>query len=248
MEFKNKDFLEQMLKDGNSVSDIAKKYNVHADTIRYYIRKYSIDKKIIKNKNKKYSFNENYFENIDTKNKAYILGVFASDGYLKDNRTVVFQFNEKDKELIDKIILDINYVGKIHYIEKKKQYALRLNSSKMYKDLVNIGFSNNKTFTSFIPKTFDMELTKHYIRGLFDGDGYIGERQAKLVTASEILKNQIIDFFKKEFNVELWNKKYNNTFHIVFNKKNRNLLFWLYDEADLFLERKKKSLYDNWIP
>ena len=55
--------------------------------------------------NRRYYFNENYFSKIDSNDKAYILGVIASDGnvYERENHLgmLSFSFHIQEKDIID---------------------------------------------------------------------------------------------------------------------------------------------------
>ena len=51
---------------------------------------------------KKKKYNENYFENIDTEDKAYFLGFICSDGCIENNKKtyryqVTLKLHNKDK-------------------------------------------------------------------------------------------------------------------------------------------------------
>ena len=116
----------------------------------------------------------------------------------------------------------------------------------MYNSITKLGFKNNKTFDCSIPNCICNNLLGYYIRGLFDGDGNINKSNAKLVTASETLKNQIEKINNDLFKENLWIKKYNKTYSIVFNKKNKNFLFWVYTEEIIGLDRKREILYQYW--
>jgi len=51
---------------------------------------------------RKYSLNENYFDEIDTSNKAYILGFLYADGYNnRINNTVVLSLFKQDREILE---------------------------------------------------------------------------------------------------------------------------------------------------
>lgn len=59
-----------------------------------------------------YKVNENYFENIDTPEKAYILGFFYADGY-NNQETGVLEFVQKEEriDILEQIkkCLECNY-------------------------------------------------------------------------------------------------------------------------------------------
>ena len=44
-------------------------------------------------------------------------------------------------------------------------------------------------------------MYRHFFRGLFDGDGYIGERQFVLATGSKRLVEDLISFTREQFSL-----------------------------------------------
>lgn len=121
-----------------------------------------------------YTLNENYFENIDAQNKAYIIGFLYADGSISEN-SITINISEQDIEILDFIKKELNYNGPYHYsIVKNHCYCkLTITCKKLISDLIKIGVIKNKTYDSKILPVVDFELIPHLLRGLFDGDGSI---------------------------------------------------------------------------
>lgn len=129
------------------------------------------------NPNSKYKFNDGLFSEIDSKNKAYILGFFAGDGNASGN-TVKFNIHEKDIGLLENIrdFFDPN-LPITHHINhtNSKTILLSISSKKISQDMCkHIMVEPNR------PKSFDIRLPKiqneyifDFIRGYFDADGSI---------------------------------------------------------------------------
>lgn len=134
---------------------------------------------------KYHEYNQNYFETIDTQEKAYWLGFLYTDGYVSTNHRWGVELSIVDYEHLEKLnnALDSNIMIRTR-TRKAKNYrgyevkettncSLTYRNKKMYEDLVSKGVLPNKTHTlqfpsdSIVPK----HLLKHFIRGLFDGDG-----------------------------------------------------------------------------
>lgn len=123
-------------------------------------------------------FDINFFKDIENPNVLYVLGFFTADGSLVQNKRggCYFAIQSKDKQ----IILEIKKVMKSeHKISNRKDkrtssifYRLQIGSKEIYKDLVNLGFSGNKTKNLPILK-INKESFFHFVRGYFDGDGNI---------------------------------------------------------------------------
>lgn len=129
-----------------------------------------------KDRSRQYYFNFSYFNQIDTSNKAYIIGLLASDGnlYKRDNHQGQIQIllHKKDEKLLKDIIKEMDGNKPLCYF---KDYAtLTINSDEMYDDLLKIGLYDNKTYSINmnninIPEEYKFD----FLRGYFDGDGSI---------------------------------------------------------------------------
>lgn len=134
---------------------------------------------------RKVNFNQDYFEVIDTPEKAYWLGFIAADGCIAKTDSTVTRPNrlflnvtEGDKEHLQKFKDTIQHDGNFVIQSHAKSYSptplyyLHCNSVKMCADLMKHGIHPRKTGESHLPN-IDHHLMSHYIRGYFDGDGCI---------------------------------------------------------------------------
>lgn len=130
-----------------------------------------------------YPFDFNYFENIDSSDKAYFLGLLAADG------NVFNRENGNSKSITrlclqktDKIILEIfkMYLGSEQPLYETKRessyvnymYTLELVSDKMANDLSKYNIVPCKTYDyEFVE--LNKKFMSHFFRGYFDGDGSI---------------------------------------------------------------------------
>lgn len=110
---------------------------------------------------------------------AYVLGFFAADGNLIKSKRGGHFFNIEigDKDLL----LAIQEVlGSDHVISErpKKQphhsalYRLQIGSREIYQDLVNLGFTVNKSLRMKLPQIPE-PFFGDFVRGYFDGDGNV---------------------------------------------------------------------------
>ena len=120
------------------------------------------------------------FEKINTKEKAYWLGLLYADGWIayvhkakKDTKRLGLSANKKDKILVEKwcdfLGLDKNRLDP----QKDGTIRVRFANQKLISDLIRIGLlvgkekSNNIEF----PKLRNKELDLAFLLGYFDGDG-----------------------------------------------------------------------------
>lgn len=139
---------------------------------------------------KQYVVDEFFFDEINTEEKAYILGFLYADGCNFTSKTgqKSFQFTqlEQDLDILEQIKekLKTNYPYHIE-VQKtngKKKYVLKIFSNRLCDNLSRLGVTPKKSLTLTFPKIKE-DLIPHFIRGYFDGDGCIWMGKPKLVTS-----------------------------------------------------------------
>ena len=137
-----------------------------------------------------HKINSNFFEKIDTPEKAYVFGFFCADGYNSGYSNLEFYQLEENKDILEKIqaALDTDYLlqSKVQKTNGKVLWKLSINSKKMCSDLTRLGAVKNKSLILEFPQFITPKLLSHFIRGYFDGDGCIwnGKRRKMVVNDS----------------------------------------------------------------
>ena len=203
-------------------------------------------------------FNEDYFELIDTPEKAYFLGFIFADGCLIDNPKeyrykLNIKIHNKDEDILKKFISLLDSEVKIWRSNNRDICEIGFSSKKMINDLKNIGLHQNKTYTIHYPK-IDEKIERHFLRGYFDGDGCIRINEDKR-DHSKRGDLRIVGGSVKF--IETLNERMGKLFGVNVNKlygpKNKRYKFigWagmsdieriyngFYSDTDLFLTRKK---------
>lgn len=247
----DKEFLKEKLIEGLSSRDIAKlpEVTIGSKTIVYYIHKYKLEEFM---NYKKPIYNESFFDIIDTKEKAYILGYTLADGYINRN-TLEYGCALADKEILNFIASQLGEikVREDAYINKAAKRFPRARLSVGNKKLVQgvlskINSKEEKTF----PRV-KKELQHYVLLGFFDGDGcltygYRKDRnrlwQKVNFTASYKILNAIQKLLSKlNITTSLHPKSKERCFVLeVANLKDvLNLLKYMYqDETFIVLHRK----------
>lgn len=212
------------------------------------------------------SVNGSYFENIDTRNKAYYLGLLASDGNIvKKTGRVNINLQERDANTLQKLKDDIGYTGKLGYWNKKpprqNQRALCIHSAKLVQDLERWGIKEGKTHELIIHDSiFKSPFTIDFLRGFFDGDGWISlTKNRKSVTFGiiclESIALQIMEYLSNisiEGRIDYWKEDRYSIKElrkvIVGKKKDIFILMsMMYEGADIFIERKYEKYKKAFI-
>lgn len=171
--------LVEMYENGDSTIKIAEVFNCAVGTINKRLKKLGVKMKSNKEYRTKYSFDHNFFETIDTEEKAYWLGFMYADGNVRKHRNQsVIQIKVNDQEIIEKFIKSINGNMSVSYYTNqigKTISAIHLTSDKMFDDLIKQGCIPNKSLVLTFPSKHQVpeNLMNHFIRGYFDGDGSI---------------------------------------------------------------------------
>ncbi|MEK6884128.1 MAG: hypothetical protein AABY22_31150, partial [Nanoarchaeota archaeon] len=124
----------------------------------------------------------------DTPKFAYLLGFLWADGHVQKKRPIVMlSIQEKDEKEI-KELLEYSGEWKYHYNNKKngkRYFSAAVYDVFFYKKLKELGFieKSNSNFSKVL-EVLSQENRKYFIRGYFDGDGYVAENKYKIVIAA----------------------------------------------------------------
>lgn len=248
--------------NGLSIINISKKLKMSKHKVRQILIDNNIEIKKRGITNRKYKVYHDYFDVIDSEEKAYFLGFLYADGYnnVKDS-FIRLTLHEKDKEILEKLNNLIQEKRPIAtYIKKEsgtKYLMLSIRSKQLSAKLAELGCGQKKTFIIKFPKNkFNDNLTHHFVRGYFDGDGCITRYLPKgkktktyqfSITSTEEFATEIINIFNDKLNIKI-NKLYerfperNTPIRSIFVNGNNNckkIKEWLYKDATIFLQRKR---------
>lgn len=209
--------------------------------------------------NRRYFINEHYFNVIDNEEKAYFLGFLYADGNNDEkNYSVAINLQERDKELLEKFSKLINQDKPLTFIKKRKPtqnnlYKLIINSKIMSKKLSELGCVQRKSLILKFPtnKQVPRYLMKHFLRGLWDGDGSFcyypvkGTNRYQMTTcvvSSKTFCLKLKPYLEKEIGVHfsMIRTKNSSTKYIQTSGMKQCMVFldWLYDDAKIYLDRK----------
>jgi len=187
-------------------------------------------------RNNKANINSNIFNIIDTEEKAYWLGFLYADGYISDNNNLELSLKLSDEEHIKKFKSFLSFEGKIY----KDSFRVRLcvKDKDICSDLIRLGCTPRKSLTLVFPNHINEDLLPYFIRGYFEGDGYISKvspiRMSLLGTESFL--DSLINKLKITTKVRACKSK---AFYIeIFGDNARILANTIYKNASIFLDRK----------
>jgi len=219
----------------------------------------------------KHEVKPHYFDKIDTEYKAYFLGLLYTDGCNTNNR-IEIALQERDGEVLTQISKDVFVTEKpLRFIKRHQPHhqnklALEIYDKIVAKQLDGHGVIPRKSLALQYPseQTLPKELFRHFLRGVFDGDGcFINTdktTQWNVVSASYSfiteLKKHIEVLLKDNCvkrGISISKKKPKNPKHHILYSANTNCvstLFKLYEllytNTNVYLKRKRRH-FDTYI-
>lgn len=210
-----------------------------------------------------YIVNQSFFNEINTEEKAYILGFICADGHIDSkNYRINITLQDQDFKLLEDIreAMQSNHPIKRGIVKNNPykntenkilhQCSISINGKELVTPLIQIGIAGNKTYSlnssimNYVPKY----LVRHFLRGYFDGDGCISwDKRYKSGNKSTIHVAGNLDFLENSFNkyfptnctLRLYKKSTKCYDYTIQDKKQvLKFLAFLYNDAKIYLERK----------
>lgn len=238
-----KDFQENNL----YCEDLAKKYEVDVHTVYRILDKYNIKRQTGYHT----KCDANYFEQIDSPHKAYLLGFITADGTVVNN-ILSIEVHDDDINILEYAKKQINPEATITKCKNRSTSKVSFGAKKIGEDLAKYGIVQNKSKT--IKKVpFDLiphKYLKYYFRGLIDGDGCILESgRLSIYSGSKEYIEDVQKILIKELNLSSTSIYHGTTYFCSWSsKEDRQKLFnYLYDNLNecFYYERKYSRLFKS---
>lgn len=259
-----KDFHTVYIKIGDqSLVSFAKDKRLSASALRCGFKRLNLEIIPQEITRRKFPINENFFEIINTEEKAYMLGFLYADGCNhEEHHKIEISLAKQDEDILikfSKLLLNGNIQLKEYKTHKEHRVGLYLINQKLSDDLVKLGCAARKTFTLKFPDLPEY-LQHHFIRGYFDGDGMLviyDRIKPKCINKSTtaefsiVSTKEMLDEIGKRFSDLGVNYKINKrhkdrdnnnfTLRVFGNQQIKKVCDYLYNNATLFLDRKQKT-------
>lgn len=209
---------------------------------------------------RKYYFNNEYFNQIDTAEKAYWIGFFYADGYILSNQNGFgCALKEEDSSHLIKFLkcIEINTLDCLHHDEVNKSCRFVLFDSTIYNRLIEIGFTSKKSYDNDnkifynIPDSFKRD----FIRGLWDGDGYISISKENrnitgIISNNDKLLTTIASYLSDILGKNFCKVTYSDGYPRIrlTSRKAFFLCNYLYCDSKVYLDRKYQSYLTLKLP
>lgn len=229
---KEKELIEDLVKKGLNNVEIGNIIGINRNTVRRKMSDYGIIREV---KKAHPNLIVNYFEKIDSKEKAYWLGFLYADGYVDEkNGRLSLDLSKKDLDQVERFCKSIGaneekIKERIHKCGSES-VSVKITSRKFVNFLVEKGCTNNKSFTIKLLDFKNEKLDLSFLLGFYDGDGYADA--TILCCGSYEFLNQIKLKYELDFEV----KKKKNIFILTLGSKLKRKMLLNYENS---IERKK---------
>ena len=220
------------------ISKIAKKFNCYHHNISTILKKYKGYKP-----NQISLKNTDYFNEIDSNIKAYLLGFIAADGAIV-NKELTITISKRDRIILDLLKYELVSTNDIQEIHHKSTDTELVRFTTSNEELINgikkWGITEVKSLNMpNIIENIPHPYKNSFILGYFDGDGSINVREV-FINKRYTRKQSVQIRATKEFALGIVQHLDIKSFHIT-DEKMPNLTISSLDEIKKFYH----SLYDN---
>ncbi|WP_158290435.1 LAGLIDADG family homing endonuclease [Halobacillus salinus] len=234
--------IKQMYESGERTVVIAEMANVSPRYIRDILKKEKVEMRERGSRKRKYKVNEHFFKTWSN-NMAYILGFFAADGYIASNLQLV-SFAQKEKYILEEIRKEMDSEHPITLNPKTKVHVMNINSKIMKNDLMQIhGMTSEKSNTLVFPNIPE-EYVSHFVRGYFDGDGYVNldKYYVSIVSGSHEFLKELENYIEK-LGIRVYVRPQSKYSRMIISGRKSIRIFanWMYQSSSLHLNRKRKE-------
>jgi len=185
-----------------------------------------------------------------TNESAYVIGLWAADGYanVRPGKGVAVSITQKEKEILLKI-KELVGRGCLYYIWQNDSHRYTLHSRALYDHLCKVFGQDvsRKSKTLQWPDIPD-KYVRHFVRGYCDGDAHVGvskrnEPQIWVSSGSSTLMDAVLEYVFCMTGIMGGRYMANDGMHLVIYTgiKAVCLASWLYADGDLAMRRKLKA-------
>jgi len=259
--FTNSEEIEigKLYQHGFSARQIMRAYGFdHHISIVAAIKRQGIKIRSNHDANRLYSVDYEFFDVIDTEEKAYILGFAYADGCVH-KRSLSIALKRSDRIMLEKFkalmesehpITD-NLVGAGKTDKKYKQSNIFITHKHLAKRLKELGIVTGRGEVNKCVSQIPDQLIHHWLRGLIDGDGSWHTQPGMSVCGEKSLLEFVRSSFAENIgtnpDIKIHKHKSAKLHYLVYGGRPQCLRIadWLYQDATIWLGRKKE-VWQNW--
>lgn len=253
--------------EGLSSLKIKDKYGVNPTTVFNILKRNGLSGRSNSINSRKYFCNEDFFEVINTEEKAYWLGFVYADGWISKQQYADYfgvSLSTVDKEHLYKLKDHMDSTYKVHNYKHDTSFkdgteysVYKVCSRKLVSDLIDKGVLEQKTDIVEAPSFLDEKFIPSFLRGYFDGDGSFSYHKSKRnkniyglkILGTEAFLDFINDYIEKHagFRIPRYSKRREHQtvkcYELNGKKRCEAFLDIIYKDANVYLDRK----YEKYV-
>lgn len=241
--------------DGWSIPQLSQKYNLSQSFFNRIFRENNWEKRK-RSDYKHYEINENYFDQIDTPNKAYIIGLLYADGcnYVKRSE-IRLSLQENDKQILYDINNELNSNRELrirHFDNPNWQdsYTLTICNKHISQRLNELGVIPNKSLVLDFPEWITPELFPFLLKGYIDGDGWIQKYNIGFMSSDKFcygVCNYLLNNYgliSKVMDMKRNYSEHTKTWYMCGKTNYQSLAKLMFSQPTIGIARKTQKYYD----
>lgn len=256
---------------GKSLNETGKMHNVDRHIVAKYLKELNIKQRPIEEARKEYKINKQFFKEIDSHDKAQILGLWYADGNLYKfkgrTKNSSISLNIEDCEYLKIINSKLGYTRDVKFTntvyEKYISHMCNIyvNNKEFNSYLESKGIEPRKSLTCKFPTIQQVpdEFLNSFFLGYFEGDGCLYHNPKKpgaemlMICVTKEFGERMIEITKEKFGIDGYlhypgqSKKNNvNMYNLRYcgPKKCIKLLEWMYKDCSFRMDRKYKKFLE----
>lgn len=236
------------------IKEIGNLYGVSDTPIRTAFSKLGIQIRQVgsdERANAKISLDYHFFDDINSSERAYVLGFILADGHITNRGNIMFSQHKQEQDVLRKICDVMKCNAPIR--QKGDKYVTLCITCQHYADIFRgMGVTNRKTYDleidtvlPFVPKEYERDL----VRGMFDGDGsicifkypYFKKHSYHLGFTSRL---NVCEYVQKVFDLHTKMCHEKSDFYTVRTACREDIVrigHYMYDDATIYMDRKKAA-------
>ena len=237
---------------GKTTYELGAKHQISASVIGKVLKENGVKLRPSSVTSKIYYIDEHVYDEIDTEEKAYFLGLLLADGNSrKDCFSIRLALDCNDIELVQQFKDMFKYTKPLYTRSRKgfdtTMVTCEITNKNVSQKLYDWGIVPAKTFITKFPEKLEERFYRPFILGYFDGDGCItsnGHRSGFSMAGTEELLLRIQDILIKECELNLTKLIQSKNIKILSyggNIQLQRIREYLYKDATIFLTRKKSK-------
>jgi hypothetical protein len=170
--------LVRAYQSGDSAYALSNKFGITPTAIYGLLKRRDIARRDRSHARREYDVDDQFFDEINTQEKAYFLGFLFADGYNLETRNAVsISLAEPDRRILEEMNALVQPDKPLQYVKYKgkrqNQYRLTMQNKRISRRLSELGCHQRKSYDLSFPVCVSESLMPHFVRGYFDGDGSI---------------------------------------------------------------------------